>query len=56
MPIKKLKKQIKKNESERITITIPKLFLFKMRENAKNRGMSLSGYIRFAVSELEKGE
>lgn len=43
-------------DSVRITITVPKLFLKKMKQSAKKRGMSLSGFIRFAVSELQKGE
>lgn len=43
-------------ESVRVTITIPKAFLKKMKSSAKKRGMSLSGFIRFAVSEIQKGE
>lgn len=43
-------------KSIKITITIPRDFLTKMQESAKKRGMSLSGFIRFAVSEIQKGE
>jgi predicted DNA binding CopG/RHH family protein len=43
-------------DSIRVTITIPKDFLKKMKVSAKKRGMSLSGFIRFAVSEIQKGE
>ena len=50
------KKDMFKKDSDRVTITIPKDFLIRMKKSAKKRGMSLSGYIRFAVSELEKGE
>ena len=49
-----LKKQ--KRDSVLVTITIPSLFLANTKESAKKRGMSLSGYIRFAISELQKGE
>ena len=50
------KKDMFKNDSDTVTITIPRDFLIGMRKSAKKRGMSLSGFIRFAVSEIQKGE
>lgn len=40
----------------RVTLLMTAEFLEKARKSAKERGMSLSGYIRFAISELEKGK
>ena len=43
-------------DSIRATITIPKEFLEDTKELDKKKGMSLSGFIRFAVSELKRKE
>lgn len=42
--------------SERVTITIPKEFLKDTKNEATKKGMSLSCYIRYAVSELKRKE
>lgn len=40
-----------KENTERITVFFPAEALEKMKEEAKRRGMTVSGYIRFAVLE-----
>lgn len=49
-------KKVYARNYKRVTITIPDKFLEEMKEDAEKRGMSLSGYVRFAVSEFKKGE
>jgi hypothetical protein len=40
-----------KENTERITVFFPPEAIEKMKEEAKRRGMTVSGYIRFAVLE-----
>ena len=42
--------------SERVTITIPSKFLEESKKEASKKGMSLSGYVRYAISELKRKE
>lgn len=40
-----------KENTERVTVFFPAEALEKMKEEAKRRGMTVSGYVRFAVLE-----
>lgn len=40
-----------KENTERITVFFPADALDKMKQEAKRRGMTVSGYVRFAVLE-----
>lgn len=48
--------EVKGLDSTRVTITVPREFLKRAKISARKKEMTLSGYIRFAVSELQKGE